>query len=141
MAESTDDAHPDRTGYDSESVLSNKWAAITEYLRRTSTEGLAQAEATKLRLVSRIGALSPATTEAEAGSLGGRGNKSLTGTGSALSPNRMSEARKIAANPDVVDDVIEKSTDADPPTDSRQCLFGARTSTTVNRSSAAQLSS
>jgi len=102
-AESTNDAHV-------VTDLSNKWAAITEYLRRTSTEGIAQAEATKLRLVSRIGALSPAIPND-----GGRINPDA-GIDHPMSRNRMTEARKLAANTDVVDEVIEQSTDANPPT-------------------------
>lgn len=90
--------------------LTARWSAIAEYVRRTSTEGIAQAEATKRRLEIRIGELAPPRPP---------GNPNLTGVGridEPLSHNRMSEARKMAANPTIVAEVIDRSTDVDPPT-------------------------
>lgn len=94
----------------------DRWAAVTEYMRRKSREGIAQAEATMRRLEIRIGQLSPAqqgqrsdlTTSPDAG----RSSDSVI----PLSPNRMTEARKQAEHPDVVEQVIADSTDDNPPT-------------------------
>lgn len=87
-----------------------RWSAVTEYLALKSKDGIAQAEATKLRLLARIGELSPPSPGP------GRGHHEKNpGTGN-LSPNRLTEARQLAANPDVVDDVIAHATDDAPPT-------------------------
>lgn len=96
--------------------LSNRWAAITEYLRRTSTEGLKQAEATKIRLLARIAELTPKQPR---GPKPHHGNPIFIGADKNSDPlpkDRMVEARKIAEHPDIVERVIEESTDADPPT-------------------------
>jgi len=91
-----------------------RWSAVTEYLALKSKDGIAQAEATKLRLLARIGELSP---PAPTGAAAHRSNSPDTGRVAApLSPNRLTEARQLAAHPDVVADVIARSTDDAPPT-------------------------
>lgn len=95
------------------SEMHARWSAVTEYLALKSKDGIAQAEATKLRLLARIGELSPPMPN------DGRRSGVTSGVGSdprPLSPQRMTEARQLAANPDVVADVIARSTDDAPPT-------------------------
>lgn len=96
-AEATSDVHEVQD-------ISNKWAAIAEYLRRTTADGLNEARRTELHLLRRIGELSPAQpgpgrghTEknTELGNLSDQGK---------LAPNRLAEARKLAASPEVIDD-------------------------------------
>jgi len=92
--------------------MADKWAAVTEYVRRTSREGVAQAEATLRRLEVRYG-------ELDRGQQGFRSDlrpfrhaeKVDTGVSSPL----RTEFRQMAAHPDIVEAVIATSTDADPP--------------------------
>lgn len=88
-----------------------RWSMITQYLVVKSQAGIAQAKATELRLIARIGDLSPP----EQGRRTDRTTSTDTGGGS-LSPNRMAEARHLAAHPDIVEDVIAEGTDEAPPT-------------------------
>lgn len=113
-AQNSDDVHE-------VTEMAARWSAIAEYVRRTSTEGIAQAEATKRRLEIRIGQLSPA-----AANDGTRGNQHTAtpdaGNGS-LPKNRLTEARQMAEHPEIVEEVIANSTDADPPTKAK--IIGA----------------
>lgn len=92
----------------------DRWDAVTTYMRRKSRDGVARAEATMRRLEARIGELSPSR----------QGDRSDIGTSPddrrssepPLPRDQMTSARKLADNPDVVEDVIEQSTDEDPPT-------------------------
>lgn len=93
----------------------NKWAAITEYIRRTSTQGVAAAEGAMRRLEVRVGELlGPAPAP-------GRPNKETSVT-TDISRDARSEFRKMAANADVVEEVIANSTDDEPP--SRRKVLG-----------------
>src|SRR5690606_32046103 len=84
----------------------NKLAAIDEYLARTSSDGRARVAATQRRLEARIGdLLGPPENHGPATPDHGKG----------LNDRQRSEFRQMAANPDVVDDVIDESTDDDPP--------------------------
>jgi len=86
----------------------NKWAAITEYVRRTSREGVAEAESALRRLEVRVGQLlGPASPN-------GKGSGSHASDPS-IGPDDRSRFRAMADNADVVEDVIAASTDADPP--------------------------
>lgn len=93
-----------------------RWSAVTEYLALKSRDGIAQAEATKLRLLARIGELSPAGPTGRAAAKSTRFDPDAGNETPPLSPNRLTEARHLAANPDLVADVIAESTDAAPPT-------------------------
>lgn len=86
----------------------NKWAAITEYIRRTSRDGVARAEAAERRLEQRIGALlGPPTPGRTPGGMS---------EGSDISRDDRMEFRQMAEHADIVDAVIAASTDASPPT-------------------------
>lgn len=89
-----------------------RWSALTQYMAVKSRDGIAQAKATELRLLARIGELTP---PAPRGGPPDRGKQS-TDAGGLLPPNRLTEARHLAAHPDVVDEVIAEGTDAAPPT-------------------------
>lgn len=91
--------------------LHARWCALTEYLELTSSEGLAEAESTKMLLLQRIGELNPP----QPGPGRGHQEKKNPDNGNLLGKNRMTEARKLAANPDIVNDVIDEGTDDDPP--------------------------
>lgn len=84
----------------------NKWAAITEYVRRTSREGVAEAEAALRRLEVRIGQLLGPRE------VGGRGKPSTAPEG--LSRDDRSDFRNMADHSDVVEQVIAESTDDQP---------------------------
>lgn len=98
---------------------SAKWAAITEYVRRTSREGVAEAEAALRRLEARAGALIIAQRQAgEMASHGQRHDETssrlhLTDIG--IRRDEAAAFVKMAEHPDVVEEVIARSTDADPP--------------------------
>ena len=97
--------------------LLDRWKAIATYMARKTTEGQAAVKATELRLLARIGQLSPALSPRESGALRGRSPRSGNAADQVeLSPNRMTEARKLAAVPDLVDQVIAGATDENPPT-------------------------
>ncbi len=89
----------------------HRLAAIGEYVKRTSTEGRAKVEAARRRLELRIGQLLGPTTPGQRHdqepSLANEGSDDLT-------PNERSQFRKMADHPDVVDAVIDDSTDATP---------------------------
>lgn len=87
----------------------DKWAAITEYVRRSSREGVAGAEATLRRLEVRVGQLlGPATRDHDrtAGS---------TSVVPDIERHARSDLRDLAEHADVVEQVIAESTDAEPP--------------------------
>jgi hypothetical protein len=93
----------------------SKWAAITEYVRRTSRDGIAEAEAVLRRLEVRVGKLlGPAE-------VGGRGKVSTTSD--TFSRDERSDLRALADHEDVVEQVIAESTDQSPP--SRNKVLGA----------------
>jgi hypothetical protein len=97
----------------------NKWAAITEYIRRTSRDGVARAETAERRLEQRIGVLLGAMRAS--GELSTPGRPSATFEGSRVSdigmvPFDASEFVAMAEHADIVDAVIASSTDASPPT-------------------------
>lgn len=88
----------------------NKLAAINEYLTRTSTDGRARVDAAMRKLEVRIGDL---LGPPDIG--GDRKTDQFDRDRTDLSPDQRSDFRQMAANSDVVDEVIEQSTDDDPP--------------------------
>lgn len=89
----------------------NKLAAIGEYLGRTSTEGRARVQAAMRTLEVRIGTLlGPAPTPQETGA-----RKGAPASAPSIHRNQANDFRQMAANPDVVEEVIVESTDAKPP--------------------------
>lgn len=93
-----------------------RWAAITEYVRRTSREGIAEAESALRRLEMRVGALlGPANTG------GDRRSDQFDRDRTGLAPDARSDFRTLADHPDVVESVIAESSDASPPS-RRKCL-------------------
>jgi hypothetical protein len=90
--------------------MSNKWAAITEYVRRTSREGIAEAEAALRRLEVRVGVL---LGPAQHG--GDRKSDQVHRDELDLRSQNRSHFRAMAEHPEVVEQVIAQSTDADPP--------------------------
>jgi hypothetical protein len=88
----------------------NKLAAIDEYLARTSTEGRARVTAAMRRLEVRIGQLLGPTPDPQE-----TGARKGSGATEPLSRHERHEFRKMAANPDTVEDVISKSDDRNPP--------------------------
>lgn len=90
-----------------------KLAAIDAYLDATSTEGRKTVQATMRRLEARCGWLLGEATP-------GRPKKADAETSTAvdvsgLTKDEKVKMRKMAAHPDVVEAVIEASTDEDPP--------------------------
>lgn len=83
----------------------NKWAAITEYVRRTSRDGIARAEAAMRHLEIRIGSMTPRYERQECS----EGSEHL-------SKDDRSEFRSMAEHPETVERVIAESTDDSPPT-------------------------
>ncbi len=88
----------------------NRLAAIDEYLQRTTTEGRSRVAAAMRRLEVRIGELlGPATVGTN------QHSEPLVATnGSDLSRIQRHEFREMAAHPEVVEEVIEESTDDEP---------------------------
>jgi hypothetical protein len=87
-------------------AATTKLAMIDEYLARTSTDGRARVKAAMRRLEVRIGQLlGPAKP-------GPQSESSLASED--LSANERMAFRAMAANPDVVEDVIAQSTDENP---------------------------
>jgi hypothetical protein len=92
-----------------------RWAAITEYMRRTSREGVAEAEAALRRLEVRVGALlGPARLDHSRAA-------GATSAATEVAPDARHVFRVMAAHPDVVEEVIAQSNDASPPS-RRKCL-------------------
>lgn len=90
----------------------NKLAAIDEYLTRTSTEGRGRVAAAMRRLEVRIGKLlGPASPN-------GKGLDSSPGIQEII-PQRRSDFRQMAANEEVVEEVIAESTDGKPASRSK----------------------
>lgn len=95
-AEQTEDAAEVKDAAD-------RWAAITEYVRRQNNEGVAQAEATLRRLELRVSVLLPdAVVGSHASAIAG------------VNRDERRWFRKIGAHPDIVEQVIAESSDADP---------------------------
>jgi N6-adenosine-specific RNA methylase IME4 len=88
--------------------MSNKWAAITEYVRRTSRDGIVEAEAALRRLEVRVGVL-------EGQAQLGRPRGNVPREEHLLSRKERSYFRSMAEHSDVVEEVIAQSTDDDPP--------------------------
>lgn len=104
----------------------NRWAAITEYVRRTSREGVAEAEAVQRRLELRVGVLlGPARNG------GDRRSDQFTHEGTDIAANARSEFRLMAEHPDIVETVIAESSDASPP--SRRKVIAAIRNTNDQR--------
>lgn len=94
-----------------------RWAAITEYVRRKSTQGLAVAEAALRRLEVRVGVLlGPAVNG------GDRRSDQFDRDRTDLTPDARREFRTLAEHADVVEQVIAESTDQRPPS-RRRCLL------------------
>ena len=75
----------------------SKWAAITEYVRRTSREGVAEAEGALRRLEMRVGELlDPAPTP-------GRPTNQMS-VATDITRTARHEFRQMAANPKVVEE-------------------------------------
>lgn len=98
----------------------SRWAAVTEYIRKSSRDGIARAEAAQRRIEQRIGELIIA--EREAGRLADRG-RPINAEGSAFSSedigihrNDAAEFVAMAEHADVLDEVIDRSDDAAPAT-------------------------
>jgi len=77
--------------------------------RIKTTDGLAQAEAAKVRLTNRIGALTP--PQPGRTDLAPTSNESVRG----LSPMDLSRARKLASDPEAVEDYLQEHTDDNNP--------------------------
>jgi hypothetical protein len=88
----------------------NKWAAITDYIRRTSREGVAEAEGALRRLEVRVGELLGPAKETN----GRPFDRDLK-----VGPDARSDFRKMAEHRDVVEAVIAASTDTAPPSRSK----------------------
>ena len=87
--------------------------AIDQYIASTSTQGRAQVQATIRRIEVRVGeVLGDATPN-------GKGSGSFANDPSSLTKDERHQFRQMAANPDVVDDVIADSTDEAPPSRSK----------------------
>lgn len=98
----------------------NKWAAITEYVRRTTREGLADAMASLRRLEARVGdLLGPPLSRQEAGSLRGTGGLPTEEDLPSIPNAQKSDFRQMSEHGDVVDRVIASSSDRNPPTRAR----------------------
>lgn len=95
-----------------------RWSAITEYVRRTSREGVAEAEGALRRLEVRVGKmLGPPPTPQESG----RRKGSVATEPSGLMPDARHDFRQLAEHVDVVEAVIASSSDESPPS-RRKCL-------------------
>lgn len=92
-----------------------KWAAITEYVKRKSLDGVAEAEGALRRLEVRIGRLNERRGA-------GRPPANCPHTDNSVPRQRAAEFEVMAKNADVVEDVIAASTDANPP--SRRRVLG-----------------
>lgn len=91
----------------------NKLDAIGQYIARTGVDGRAAIEATLRRLEARIGDLlgpAPDPSTSRRSDI----DPSLANEGSELTPNQRSQFRKMADHPDIVENVIDNSTDDDP---------------------------
>lgn len=93
-----------------------RWSAITEYVRRTSREGIAEAEAASRRLEMRIGTLlGPAVNG------GDRRSDQFERDLTEISADARHDLRTLAEHAEVVEEVIAASDDASPPS-RRKCL-------------------
>lgn len=102
-AEQTDDVAEVRES-------ASKWAAITEYVRRTSKEGIADAEAVLRRLEVRVGQLLGPPQP------GKRTDLSVTTDGSdEVNRQTRTDLRDMAEHADIVEQVIAESNDESPP--------------------------
>lgn len=95
---------------------SNKLAAISEYLELTSTEGRARVAAAQRRIEVRIGTLlGPAQPGNPTGANQHGGTSSATEVPpDGLSADQRSEFRRMAENPEAVEETIAASTDEAP---------------------------
>lgn len=84
-----------------------KWGAITEYVRRASREGVADAVAVLRRLQQRVGELLPPAV------VGSHHSVAIEGA-EELSKDDRHDFRLMAEHPDIVEQVIAASTDTDP---------------------------
>ena len=93
----------------------NKWAAITEYVKRTSNDGVKRAEAAMRHLEQRVGQI--ITEKRKAGEMSSQGKPAtLQVSDLGLDHRESSEFVAMAEHPDVVERVIAESTDQSPPT-------------------------
>lgn len=90
---------------------SKAWSVVTQYL--TMQEHAREAQAVARRLEQRIGEVSP-DRQGERTDL-----TSSERGGSSIPSNRLAEFRKMAAHPAVVDQVINESTEKEPPSRNR----------------------
>ncbi|MGI8631611.1 MAG: hypothetical protein ACR2NA_03570 [Solirubrobacterales bacterium] len=88
----------------------HKLGAIDEYLSRTSTEGRARAAAAMRRLEARIGELIPPPAPGRRTDL----QPVERDREVALGKDERSDFRRMAENPDIVEEVIANSTDKAP---------------------------
>lgn len=86
----------------------SKWAAITEYVRRTSKEGIADAEAVLRRLEVRVGQLLGPASQTWPGN-GSDATEALP------SADARHDLRDMAEHAEIVEQVIAESTDDSPP--------------------------
>ena len=94
----------------------NKCSAMSEYMRLTSTEGVARIEAAKRHLEVRVGVLlGPPMPNGGHGAGPGPGSVVPDPGGGGLSVDQRSAFRAMAADPDTVEEVIAASTDQNPP--------------------------
>lgn len=87
----------------------NRFAAIDRYMELTGADHRKPVQATMRRFEVRIAEVSPAR-QGERTDL-----QPIPHEEEVIPANRLSEFRQMAANPDVVDEVINESTDEDPP--------------------------
>lgn len=106
-----------------------KWSALTEYVKRTSREGVADAEAALRRIEERVGLLIREKRAAgELASVHDNQHMVITAVTTSLAdlgiPGRQAaEFVLMAEHSDIVEAVIAASTDAEPP--SRRKVIGA----------------
>lgn len=94
---------------------SAKWSAITEYVRRSSRAGIADAEAVLRRLEMRVGVLlGPAKRDHDR-------SPGSTSVVTDIERQARHDFRTLAEHPEIVAQVIAESSDASPPS-RRKCL-------------------
>lgn len=105
----------------------HRWAGITEYVRRKSMTGIAEAEAALRKLEQRTGVLMQAMRAA--GELASKGRPPTGNLDTprlkdiGISYDEAAACVAFAENPEIVAEVIAKSTDARPA--SRNAVLGA----------------
>lgn len=98
--------------------LQDKWAALTEYIRRKSRQGVARAEAAERHIENRLGCLIKAKRDAGELAPAHRPSISVTAvtlTDLGISRRQAADFVAMAEHPDIVEQVIARSDDESPP--------------------------